>query len=307
MTIEAPGIAHWRAIYLVEGLITMVVAGVAFFLLKDDPEHARFLTQEDKAKLAYLHELDRPNENKDFSWSEVRAALRDPLTWVNGFQAVGVGLPIFSFAVFMPSIVRAMGYSNATAQLMTVPVRIRMFSPHRRLMTSLAVCVLGCWHYADRLPYRQARSTRAIPPIRGGIWHCRLRYPARDASQWGSVFWRFPDYLRCLREHFRLSRARNAHWLLEQAGNAITAQWYGNNMRGHSRRATGQGFSVAFGNLVSRSTYVTASRPNSSVRRLSAAPIYTPPSTRPATDQDTRLPWDVSLWPFRLRPSSGGG
>lgn len=32
-------------------------------------------------------------------------------------------------------------------------------------------------------------------------------------------------------------------------GNSITSQWYGNNLVGHSRRATAQGFSVAFGNL----------------------------------------------------------
>ena len=35
-------------------------------------------------------------------------------------------------------------------------------------------------------------------------------------------------------------------------GNSITSQWYGNNLVGHSRRATAQGFSVAFGNLAVR-------------------------------------------------------
>ena len=102
----------------------MAVAFLAFFLLKDDFEVAGFLTPEDKEKLRLWHLKDRPDESLAFSWVEVRDALKMPLTWVNGLQAVGVGLPIFSSASFFPSIVAGLGYSNTQAQLMTVPVSL---------------------------------------------------------------------------------------------------------------------------------------------------------------------------------------
>jgi hypothetical protein len=69
----------------------MAVAVLAFWLLKDDFDSAGFLTVEDKEKLRQWHARDRPNESLAFSWAEVRDALKQPLTWLNGIQAVGVG------------------------------------------------------------------------------------------------------------------------------------------------------------------------------------------------------------------------
>lgn len=141
MTIDTPGIAHWRAIYLVEGILTMGVAILAFFRLKDNFEVAPFLSADQKDKLRAMLEHDRPNESTEFSLAEVKEALKSGYVWVrlsmpvcvnlsilishlkiNAFQAVGVGLPIFSFSIFLPSIVAGLGFSNATSQLMTVPV-----------------------------------------------------------------------------------------------------------------------------------------------------------------------------------------
>lgn len=86
MTIEAPGIERWRAIFLVEGLLTMGIAVVAFFLIKDNPDQAPFLTEDDKEKLRALHEQDRPNESTEFSWDEVREAFTSGYIWVSTFQ-----------------------------------------------------------------------------------------------------------------------------------------------------------------------------------------------------------------------------
>lgn len=42
-------IANWRLLFLVEGLPTIVMAGVAWFFLPDSAEKAKFLNEEDKA------------------------------------------------------------------------------------------------------------------------------------------------------------------------------------------------------------------------------------------------------------------
>lgn len=156
MTIEAPGIEHWRAIYLVEGIITMGVAVLAFFLLKDDSDSAGFLTTEDKEKLRLWHLRDRPDETLAFSWAEVRDAFKMPLTWVNGLQAVGVGLPIFSSASFFPSIVAGLGYSNAQAQLMTVPVSGH--PAYKDLPSTEVIEPITYNRFISRTPFRRQRS-----------------------------------------------------------------------------------------------------------------------------------------------------
>jgi hypothetical protein len=49
ITSGSPALAKWRVLFLVEGLPTVAMAGVAWFFLPDSPEKARFLTEEEKA------------------------------------------------------------------------------------------------------------------------------------------------------------------------------------------------------------------------------------------------------------------
>ncbi|KIY63814.1 MFS general substrate transporter [Cylindrobasidium torrendii FP15055 ss-10] len=215
MTIEASGIEHWRSIYLVEGLVTMGVATLAFFFLKDDFNTAHFLTSTEKDTLRDLLEADRPNESQEFSWAEVKDALTSGYVWVNAIQSVGVGLPIFSFSVFLPSIVKGLGFSNATSQLMTVP-------PYA--FAAIGTCIVG--YYSDKHGVRGV-YLQAVSVIGIIGYAIQLGTLNNGARYFGVFLITFSVY----------------------CGNAIGAQWAGNNLKGHSRRATGMGFQVAFGNL----------------------------------------------------------
>jgi sugar phosphate permease len=46
------GYNGWRWIFIIEGLATIVVAVIGFFTIADWPEHAKFLTEEEKAHVA---------------------------------------------------------------------------------------------------------------------------------------------------------------------------------------------------------------------------------------------------------------
>ena len=91
--------------------ITIGVAFLAYYLVQDNFETARFLKKEDKDTLRQILEHDRPNESTEFSWAEVRSAFKWPYMWLNGaqasryhpevspvlifvIQAIGVGLPV---------------------------------------------------------------------------------------------------------------------------------------------------------------------------------------------------------------------
>lgn len=82
----------WRWIFILEGMLTVVVAVIAYFTLYDFPETAGFLTDEERAFV--VHRLKYQGQNKEdgavkvaqddtFQWKFVRAAFLDWQIWVN--------------------------------------------------------------------------------------------------------------------------------------------------------------------------------------------------------------------------------
>ncbi|KAI1250411.1 hypothetical protein MGN70_007464 [Eutypa lata] len=125
----------WRWIFILEGIVTVIVAVLAFFVLHDFPETATFLTEEERAfvvfRLKYQgqvqsKELGRPMvaQAEEFEWTYVWSAFKDWQIWVNVFVYWGIVCPLYGVSLFLPTIIRNLGYSSSTAQLMTVPIYI---------------------------------------------------------------------------------------------------------------------------------------------------------------------------------------
>jgi predicted MFS family arabinose efflux permease len=64
---------------------------------------------------------DNNDLSDDFNLKYVGQALKDWKIWINMFLTVGLFTPLYSVALFLPTIVKGMGYSNNTAQLMSAP------------------------------------------------------------------------------------------------------------------------------------------------------------------------------------------
>merc|ERR1712093_127219 len=119
-------IVSWRHVFFVEGLITCGLGIVAFFVLTDRPETARWLTPEEKAiaiarvkseHVGTTELLDRIDTAK------IKAGILNPnslaVSWIfllNNITAGGV-------AIFAPTIIATIypQYSIVHQQLMTVP------------------------------------------------------------------------------------------------------------------------------------------------------------------------------------------
>ncbi|KAI2640358.1 MFS general substrate transporter [Hypomontagnella submonticulosa] len=125
----------WRWIFILEGLATVLIAILAFFVLHDFPETATFLTEKEREfvvfRLKYqgqFHgkEQERPQvaQAEEFEWKYVFAAFKDWQIWVNIFVYWGIVCPLYGISLFLPTIIRNLGYSSSTAQLMTVPIYI---------------------------------------------------------------------------------------------------------------------------------------------------------------------------------------
>ncbi|TIA04214.1 MFS general substrate transporter [Aureobasidium pullulans] len=97
------GLAGWRWIFILEGLLTFLVAIVAYFVLVDYPETASFLTVEERAFITYRLKYDGQDANTDHGYRVAQTDRSDKK---------------FLFAAFQ------LGYKTTTAQLLTVPIYV---------------------------------------------------------------------------------------------------------------------------------------------------------------------------------------
>jgi hypothetical protein len=125
------GLAGWRWIFILEGLLTVLVALLAFFLVQDFPETAKFLTPEERAWAAHRLKYQgsarssrKVVESSDFKWKYVRQALTDWQLYVALLMYWGIVCPLYGISLFLPTIVEALGYTAGIAQLLTVPIYI---------------------------------------------------------------------------------------------------------------------------------------------------------------------------------------
>jgi nitrate/nitrite transporter NarK len=94
---------------------------IAFFVMNDYPDTARFLSDTEKLEVQRRLKEDRSSLADEFSMKYFWDAVRDWKIWVHMFITIGIYTPLYSFSLFLPTIVKTLGYTNETAQLMTVP------------------------------------------------------------------------------------------------------------------------------------------------------------------------------------------
>ncbi|KAJ9606410.1 hypothetical protein H2200_009371 [Cladophialophora chaetospira] len=125
------GLAGWKWIFILEGLLTVAVAFLAYFLLYDFPDTATFLTTEERAWV--VHRLKYQGSKKSgraiaesdhFEWKFVRKALTDWQLYLSLLMYWGIVCPLYGISLFLPTIIKELGYTSSTAQLLTVPIYI---------------------------------------------------------------------------------------------------------------------------------------------------------------------------------------
>lgn len=76
------GLAAWKIIFLVTGLLTVAVGTIFFFVMPDNQLNARWLSKEDRILAIERIRINQQGiGNKHFKAYQFREALSDPLTW----------------------------------------------------------------------------------------------------------------------------------------------------------------------------------------------------------------------------------
>jgi hypothetical protein len=100
-------------IFILEGIITVVIAAIAAFFLVDFPDKAKFLKPDEKQHVLNRLNIERGDgETHNLTWKTFRLHMSDWNIWfIALIYLCNVG-PIYSLAYFIPSIlgVRSLKY-----------------------------------------------------------------------------------------------------------------------------------------------------------------------------------------------------
>jgi predicted MFS family arabinose efflux permease len=88
--------------------------------MHDYPSTVSFLTEPEKKEATSRLKRDRSSLTDEFDMKSFWAALKDWKIWVHMLITIGVYTPLYSYSLFLLTIIRSLGYKNNTAQLLTV-------------------------------------------------------------------------------------------------------------------------------------------------------------------------------------------
>ncbi|KAI0655691.1 MFS general substrate transporter [Cubamyces menziesii] len=118
------GLAGWSWIFLLEGLLTAVIALLAYVIMQDYPERATFLTEDERAWLVDTLKTDNAGLSKELKWKFISQALCDPRSYLMVALFLFTIIPSYAFILFLPTIISGLGFSASRAQLLSVPPNI---------------------------------------------------------------------------------------------------------------------------------------------------------------------------------------
>ncbi|KAF7714775.1 MFS-type transporter [Penicillium ucsense] len=138
-------LANWRLLFLVEGLPVCAAAILAWFFLPDTPSSARFLTDEEKevARARALQQSGEAERVGKVQWKELLATLLDVKAWFTALMYFSCNVSFSSLPVFLPTILKEMGFTAINAQGLTAPPFFASF-----------LCTIATTWIADRIQQR---------------------------------------------------------------------------------------------------------------------------------------------------------
>ncbi|KAI0631138.1 MFS general substrate transporter [Trametes polyzona] len=115
-------IANWKLLFIVEGIPTVLIGLLSMVILPNRPEETSIFNEKER-ELA----LERTNRGikadvgRTVTKAHIYAAFKDWRIYAAGVLYFGANCALASISAFLPTIITTFGYTNARAQLLTVP------------------------------------------------------------------------------------------------------------------------------------------------------------------------------------------
>lgn len=119
--------AGWRWIFIIEGIVTVLLAAFCYFCLVDspqlssgwlNPDEIRYLLLRKQAQRGHL--VVDENVNK-FDWKTLLSVFTDWHLYLQVLNIWSNTVPNYGLKFSLPQIIKNMGYTSANAQLLSIP------------------------------------------------------------------------------------------------------------------------------------------------------------------------------------------
>ncbi|KAI1154950.1 MFS transporter-like protein [Nemania diffusa] len=232
------GYNRWPWVFFIEGTVTTLFGISCFFFMPHTPSDAKFLTEEERAASLLRMKVDNHGATKEadvnqekFDWHWVRMAFASPQLWLSCFIWFFLLIPLYSFSLFLPTIISGLGYQSTQAQLLTVPPNLTAF-----------ISVLTVTRMSDHVKARG--PIMAVCCSIATVGYILLLATKSNAARYAGTFFVatgiFPS-------------------------SALIIGWLSNNLAPYFVRATGIGFLIAFANtsaFISTFIYLPKEQPD---------------------------------------------
>ncbi|CAO3613669.1 unnamed protein product [Cunninghamella blakesleeana] len=229
------GLRGWQWIFIIEALPTILLSGLTYFVLPDLPHRAKFLNEREREVILNRLEADAgPSTETHFSWVQFRAAFLDWKVYMHCIIYICCSTPLYSLSLFLPSIIKGMGFTSLTAQAMSAP-------PYAIACLFTVLCSFS----SDK---RKERAFHiGIPALIGGIGYMLLivlRHRGSVAMYIASIITATGVF----------------------ANVPAMLSWFNNNIGGHTKRGVAVAFIISVGNI--------GGAIGGQVYRIDDAPLY---------------------------------
>ncbi|KAI0905023.1 putative allantoate permease [Ustulina deusta] len=225
------GMSNWRWIFILEGIVTILVGFAAFFFVADFPSDATWLSEAEKRFVLSKSQKHEIGSEERITRRDLAVFFKDPKNYFGAIMYFSVVVPVYSFAYFIPTIIKTLGFSVVQTQLHSVPP----------FAAALGLCILVAY-LSDRtnlrLPYVLFSGVLTIAGL--GIL---ITTHGNFSAQYGGIF------LVCLGAF---------------TAAPIVICWYLMNLQGHKERSIGSGWMISFGNtggILAPFTFLSSTAP----------------------------------------------
>ncbi|KAK0646669.1 major facilitator superfamily domain-containing protein [Cercophora newfieldiana] len=208
----------WRWIFILEGLLTCVVAGGLLLVFPDFVEGAKWLTPEERTYIQARLAADQgPSAaSRKITFADVKKVMSDFKVWFGGLIYFALVVPAYGYAFFSPTILLTYRYSPIETQLRSVP------------------------------PYATAFGLSMLVAIASD--HIRHRFTFVVTGMFISL----TGLAVLLNIHNAVDTQYGALFLVAgglYAAMPVAVCWFNMNLLGHHRRSIGIAWQIGFGNI----------------------------------------------------------
>ncbi|KAF1811656.1 MFS general substrate transporter [Eremomyces bilateralis CBS 781.70] len=213
------GVRGWRWIFIIEGLITIVLAFLGYILIVPFPDQVSqsrkpFLSEDQVQLITDRLNRDRGDTTFDpITWSKIKFCLLKWEIWVFALLFMSCGVCIYAMAYFQQIIIKSFGYSVSETFLLSTPPAI----------ASVPFAIFCSW-LADK--YHTRAPIVIVQAIVCLVGLLLVRYAQGTGPRY---FGLFLGKMGC------------------NAALSTVLAWQANNIRGQSTRAIASAMQVMFG------------------------------------------------------------